>query len=153
MAAGAAGKKGGKPGAMTQDQIIMKFNQMRQEQRIVVNKMSELEAEVSEHTVVIDTLEKVDSGRKCFRMVGGILSERTVNEVLPALKQNKQQIQDVIEKLKGQLAERGQELNKFREEHNIQIRGEKAPDSAKAAPTEGSSSSGGGVLVSNSGGS
>jgi len=70
---------------MTQDQIIMKFNQMRQEQRIVVNKISELEAEVSEHSVVIETLKNVDSERKCFRMVGGILSERTVKEVLPEL--------------------------------------------------------------------
>jgi len=154
MAAGAAGKKGGKPGGLTQDQIIMKFNQMRQEQRIVVNKMSELEAEVSEHTIVIETLLKVDPARKCFRMVGGILSERTVNEVLPALQKNKTQIEDVIEKLKTQLAERGQELNKFREEHNIQIRGEKAADSqAKSTSTESSSSSGGGVLVSNAGGS
>ena len=40
MAAGAAAKKaGGKPGGLTQEQIIMKFNQMRQEQRIVVNKV------------------------------------------------------------------------------------------------------------------
>ena len=52
MAAGAGKEmKKGKTsiGGLTQDQIIMKFNQMRQEQRIVVNKISELEAEVSEH--------------------------------------------------------------------------------------------------------
>ena len=118
-------------------------------------KMSELEAEVSEHAIVIDTLKKVDPARKCFRMVGGILSERTVNEVLPALEQNKGQIQDVIDKLKTQLGERGQELNKFREEHNIQIRGEKpGSDSGKSSAAGGSSGSGGGgVLVSNAGGS
>ena len=43
----AAGKKG-KAGP-TQEQIITRFNQMRQEQRILVNKIGELEAEVSEH--------------------------------------------------------------------------------------------------------
>jgi len=147
MAAG-AGKdaKKGKPTGMSQDQIIMKFNQMRQEQRIVVNKISELEAEVSEHSVVIETLKNVDSGRKCFRMVGGILSERTVNEVLPELQHNKTQIEAVIEKLKVQLTERGQELNKFREEHNIQVRGEKENERSKAA----SSSSTSGVLVAKS---
>ena len=44
----AAGQKKGKAG-LTQEQIITRFNQMRQEQRIVINKISELEAEVSEH--------------------------------------------------------------------------------------------------------
>jgi len=131
---------------MTQDQIIMKFNQMRQEQRIVVNKISELEAEVSEHSVVIETLKNVGSERKCFRMVGGILSERTVKEVLPELENNKTQIGHVIEKLKTQLTERGQELNKFREEHNIQVRGEKENDRSKATSTPNTS----GVLVAKS---
>lgn len=43
----AAGKKG--KAGLTQEQIITRFNQMRQEQRILVNKIGELEAEVSEH--------------------------------------------------------------------------------------------------------
>ena len=53
MAAG-AGKdtKKGKSGP-TQEQIITKFNQMRQEQRILVNKIGELEAEISEHRYII----------------------------------------------------------------------------------------------------
>ena len=44
MAAAQKGKT-----ALSQEQIITKFNQMRQEQRILVNKIGELEAEVSEH--------------------------------------------------------------------------------------------------------
>ena len=43
-------------------------------------------------SVVIETLKTVDSSQKCFRMVGGILSERTVKEVLPALENNKVQV-------------------------------------------------------------
>merc|ERR1711992_405621 len=123
---------------------------MRQEQRIVVNKISELEAEVSEHSIVIETLKNVDPSRKCFRMVGGILSERTVNEVLPALQQNKRQIEEVIEKLKGQLEERGKELNKFVEEHNIQIRGggDKNSETSKAGNGSNNRSTSG-VLVGN----
>lgn len=44
------------------------------------------------YSVVIETLKNVDVDRKCFRMVGGILSERTVKEVLPALQNNKMQV-------------------------------------------------------------
>lgn len=40
---------------------------------------------------MIDTLTeaaKGDQGRKCFRLIGGVLVERTVQEVLPALQTN-----------------------------------------------------------------
>lgn len=42
--------------------------------------------------LVIETLKEVEKDRKCFRMIGGVLVERTVNEVLPALEQNKDQV-------------------------------------------------------------
>jgi prefoldin subunit 2 len=42
--------------------------------------------------LVIETLKEVEKDRKCFRMIGGVLVERTVNEVLPALEQNREQV-------------------------------------------------------------
>ena len=45
-------------------------------------------------SLVIDTLKEVDPSRKCFRLVGGVLVERTVKEVLPALETNKEQVMD-----------------------------------------------------------
>ncbi len=42
--------------------------------------------------LVIETLDGVDSDRKCFRMIGGVLVERTVKEVAPALRANKEKV-------------------------------------------------------------
>ena len=42
--------------------------------------------------MVIETLTGVDPSRKCFRMIGGVLVERTVREVLPALTNNRDQV-------------------------------------------------------------
>jgi prefoldin subunit 2 len=47
-----------------------------------------LTLERDEHKLVVDTLSKLNNDRKAFRMVGGVLVERTVGDVLPAVTQN-----------------------------------------------------------------
>ncbi|KAM4664037.1 prefoldin subunit 2 [Discoglossus pictus] len=130
------------------EQVVAGFNRLRQEQRSLASKATELEMELNEHTLVIDTLKEVDQGRKCYRMVGGVLVERTVKEVLPALEKNKEQINKIIETLSVQLQAKGRELNEFREKHNIRLVGE---DDQKQSPKDsgdGAKSSSAGVLVS-----
>ncbi|XP_043391510.1 prefoldin subunit 2 [Chelonia mydas] len=130
--------------------VVAGFNRLRQEQRGLASKAAELELELNEHSLVIDTLREVDPTRKCYRMVGGVLVERTVKEVLPALESNKEQINKIIETLTQQLQAKGQELNEFREKHNIRVMGE---DDQKPPPKEnsdgaGAKTSSAGVLVS-----
>ena len=43
-------------------------------------------------SLVIETLKDMEPGRKCFRLVGGVLVERTVQEVLPALRTNTEKV-------------------------------------------------------------
>jgi prefoldin subunit 2 len=64
-----------------------------------VEKLSDLESQSEEHIVVIErllllpvliltsSLKPMPSDRKCFRMIGGVLVERTVGEILPALEE------------------------------------------------------------------
>ncbi|XP_042296027.1 prefoldin subunit 2 [Sceloporus undulatus] len=143
--AGAAAAK-----ALTAEQVVAGFNRLRQEQRGLASKAAELEMELNEHKLVIETLREVDPTRKCYRMVGGVLVERTVKEVLPALEGNKEQINKIIETLSQQLQTKGRELNEFREKHNIRLMGE---DNQKAPAKENAEGSGAkatsaGVLVS-----
>merc|ERR1712018_304511 len=128
----------------TNEQIVAKFQEMRQQQRIIIGKISELEMEKKEHELVLATLTTVPDDRKCFRMVGGVLVERTVSEVTPALTTNTTQITKLIETLQKQLETKGTELNEYREKHNIRVRGEdekpgETADSKdnKPAPTQG----------------
>ncbi|XP_038205638.1 prefoldin subunit 2 [Arvicola amphibius] len=136
-------------GAVSAEQVIAGFNRLRQEQRGLASKAAELEMELNEHSLVIDTLKEVDETRKCYRMVGGVLVERTVKEVLPALEGNKEQIQKIIETLSQQLQAKGKELNEFREKHNIRLMGEDEKPTAKEnSEGAGAKSSSAGVLVS-----
>uniref|UniRef100_A0A8D0GLF3 Prefoldin subunit 2 n=1 Tax=Sphenodon punctatus TaxID=8508 RepID=A0A8D0GLF3_SPHPU len=136
--------------ALSAEQVVAGFNRLRQEQRGLASKAAELEMELNEHSLVIDTLREVDPTRKCYRMVGGVLVERTVKEVLPALESNKEQINKIIETLNQQLQTKGRELNEFREKYNIRLMGE---DDQKQPPKEsadgaGTKASSAGVLVS-----
>ncbi|PIK45934.1 putative prefoldin subunit 2 [Apostichopus japonicus] len=79
--------------------------------------------------LVIETLKEVDGERKCCRLVGGILVERTVQEVLPALEHNKEQIQKLIESLGKQIQSKSAELTEYREKYNIKVKGEQPPSS------------------------
>ncbi|CAH3172248.1 unnamed protein product [Porites lobata] len=143
MAAGSGGKKKSK-GGLDHEQIIMQFNQMRQEYRGIIGKIGELEMEVNEHGTVIEALKGVEPERRCFRMIGGVLVERTVKDVLPALENNKQQISGLINKLKDSLTAKEQELKAFKEKHNIHVKGEKDAPSEEAVQTADKTS---GVLV------
>ena len=45
--------------------------------------------------MVIKALQPLDKTRKCFRQIGDVLVERTVGEVLPAVRSNRDQLAEV----------------------------------------------------------
>ncbi|KAF8778088.1 Prefoldin subunit 2 like protein [Argiope bruennichi] len=69
-------------------------------------------------------------------MIGGVLVQRTVKEVLPAVTHNKEQLTKILETLNKQIEEKGKEINEFKEKHNIQFRKEPVP---VMPPSEGPS--------------
>lgn len=70
------------------EEILNRFKQMNAECQQLAAKIQELTLEKDEHRLVIETLSKLESDRKAFRLVGGILVERTVGEVLPTVTRN-----------------------------------------------------------------
>ncbi|XP_075884348.1 prefoldin subunit 2 [Nelusetta ayraudi] len=144
----------GKQSGPTPEQVVATFQRMRQEQRSMASKAAELEMDINEHRLVIETLKDVDASRKCFRLVGGVLVERTVKEVLPALESNKEQVSKLIETINTQMQSKGRELTEYRERYNIRLVGEgegeaQGQTSAPSRDSEGSGpKSGTGVLVS-----
>jgi len=46
----------------------------------------DLDDEKKEHELFLDATKELESTRKCQRMIGGVLVERTLGEVLPAIK-------------------------------------------------------------------
>eukprot|EP00775_Hariotina_reticulata_P000314 gene314-526_t len=72
------------PEPKSEQEVVSRFQQMRQAVRMTWEKLNDIEAEAAEHDLVIKQLEPMDKSRKCFRMIGDVLVERTVAETLPA---------------------------------------------------------------------
>ncbi|UTT90088.1 hypothetical protein NDA17_004258 [Ustilago hordei] len=92
----------------------------RSELQGIASKIGELEGEADEHKLVIDTLSeasKDDPDRKCFRLIGGVLVERTVKEVLPALQTNLEGLKQILETLLKQYKQKETELQEFQREY------------------------------------
>jgi prefoldin subunit 2 len=67
--------------------ILGTYKRMAAECQQIAAKIQELNMERDEHCIVVDTLTKLEPERKAFRLIGGVLVERTVVEVLPAVQQ------------------------------------------------------------------
>lgn len=87
------------PQLKTEQEIISRFQELRTRLNNIQGKINELEAELTEHDLVIKTLEPLDKNRKCFRLIGGVLVERTVEEVLPAVQQHRQSLMQVLQEV------------------------------------------------------
>jgi polyhydroxyalkanoate synthesis regulator phasin len=63
---------------------------------------------------VLETLEPLAADRKCFRLINGVLVERTVSDVVPALKTNQEGLKKVLDDLVKQYKSKQDELDKWK---------------------------------------
>jgi chaperonin cofactor prefoldin len=77
---------------MSHDEAEARLQAMRQAVQEQMRQINILEMDSAEHRLVLEALEPLDAGRKCFRMVGTVIVERTVADVKPALQKNLEQV-------------------------------------------------------------
>merc|ERR1712130_535556 len=81
---------------LSKEEIVQHYQGLCQESRQMQQKRAELNQERGEHELVTKTLRKADSDRKCWRLIGGVLTERTVGQVLPAVETQVENISSSI---------------------------------------------------------
>ena len=142
-----------------QPEIQQTYTRFQGDLQSLASKIGELEQEAEEHSyvvvnssdchaysvfifrLVLTTLDEAlaeEPDRKCFRLVGGVLVERTVKDVVPALQTNRDgvhlcyhvcfslcmltmhvQIKKVIAGLTEQYKNKEEEFDTFKQEYNI----------------------------------
>ncbi|KAM0953655.1 putative prefoldin beta [Dioscorea sansibarensis] len=138
--------KAGKDGmeTMSEQAIANMYSVLRSELNQLYSKITEIEMEVSEHSLVLGAIQPLDPSRRCYRMIGGVLVERTIKEVMPAVERNKEGLEEVITRLNEALEKKKKEIAEFELEHKIKIRKSDSEAKNDNSRKEGSAQ---GVLV------
>ncbi|KAL8434935.1 hypothetical protein ACSSS7_002784 [Eimeria intestinalis] len=76
-------------GSASMEELRQRLQRMEKERGALNNTIAELQQDSSDHQLVLDAFKDLDSSRRCYRLVGGVLVERSVGEVRPALEQHK----------------------------------------------------------------
>ncbi|CDJ53613.1 hypothetical protein, conserved [Eimeria brunetti] len=99
-------KPGGAPGPSDVEPLRQQLQQLEKERMALTNTIAELQQDSSDHQLVLDAFKGLEPSRRCYRLVGGVLVERTglgfgvgglggvlvertVGEVEPALQQHR----------------------------------------------------------------
>ena len=64
--------------------------------------------------LVLETLNPLPQDRKCFRMINGVLVERTVRDVVPALQTNSEGLKKLLDELLKQYKRQQEEMEKWK---------------------------------------
>lgn len=92
---------------LSPDEAQARLQALQQVCQELTRKINELDMDRTEHGLVIDALKPLDGDRKCFRMVGDVVVERTIAEVAPAVIKNRDAIVETMNKM-GEAQQHGQ---------------------------------------------
>ncbi|KAJ5920381.1 hypothetical protein N7516_011239, partial [Penicillium verrucosum] len=104
-----------------QQELQHQYTNFKNTLQQLAQKIGDIEQEAEEHKLVIETLDPLAADRKCFRMVNGVLVERTVKDVLPTLKTNSDGLKQVLEDMLKQYKSKQGELDTWKKKNNIQV--------------------------------
>lgn len=78
-----------------EQEIVSTFQKLLEDRNSLSTVAIERRSDVAEHDLVIKTLEGVDDGRKCFRLIGEVMVQRSKGEVLPEVVKNRENLASV----------------------------------------------------------
>jgi prefoldin subunit 2 len=107
--------------AKKQQDLQTQYSTYKSALQQLAQKIGDVEQEAEEHKLVLESLEPVDPGRKCFRLVNGVLVERCVGDVIPAVRTNAEGLKSVLEGLVKEYKRKQEEMEKWKVKNNVQV--------------------------------
>ncbi|KAI9758413.1 MAG: hypothetical protein M1815_002161 [Lichina confinis] len=97
-----------------QQDLQVQYSNFKTQLQQLAQKIGDIEQDAEEHKLVLETLEPLPGQRKCFRMINGVLVERTVKDTMPAVRSNSDGLKRVLDDLVKQYQKRQDEMDKWK---------------------------------------
>ncbi|KAF2750834.1 Prefoldin beta-like protein [Sporormia fimetaria CBS 119925] len=104
-----------------QQELQTTYQKYKSTLQAIAGKIGDIEQETEEHKLVLETLGPLEGDRKCFRMINGVLTERTVKEVIPILQTNSEGLKKTLEELVKSYKTKQDEMEKWKKKNNVQV--------------------------------
>ncbi|KAI5291092.1 hypothetical protein KEM54_006358 [Ascosphaera aggregata] len=104
----------GESDARKQQELQTQYQNYKNGLQQLAQRVGEIEYEAEEHKLVISSLEPLSKDRKCFRLMNGVLVQRTVGDVLPSLQTNYDGLKKVLEELLKQYQQKQAEMETWK---------------------------------------
>lgn len=105
--------------------LQQKYNKFQGEITDMQEQLGTLSSQLQEHLIVDKTLTGISpdqrQGRKCFKMIGGVLVEKTVDEVIKLLNEEVKTLENSRSATEKQLTEARKNMDSWIKTNGIKI--------------------------------
>ena len=128
-----------------QREVAKRYNILHQETNALVSRLMEVEDERKENQLVLESISKLEDDRKCWRLVNGVMFEKTKAEVVPEIEGMIKNLMVVAKQLNDGLHQKKQEMSKLEQAYEHIMKAAKAKQGSQQ--DIGGEAKAGGVLV------
>merc|ERR1711981_97463 len=107
------------PGKHSMEEIKLQENKLRSELRGLTVRLVEHTREEMEHNSVLSVLRIQPENKRAYRMIGDVLTESTVKEVIPSLEQRLAMNKEIANQYVARKKEKEAELRAFMQKYGI----------------------------------
>ena len=105
--------------------LQQQYNQYQETLTDLQLQLSTLGSQIEEHKVVSKTLSKLPeeerTGRKCFKMIGGVLVEKTISEIITVLDSDVQTMNKQKTSLEAETSKVKKEMESWMAAKNVKL--------------------------------
>ena len=124
---------------------LTKAAQLKQRVNGIAQKVADLDLQMNDHQLVLNTFKGMDDSRKCWRLVGGVLVEKSVGIVRPNIDAQRKLLEGAIGKLKAEMVSCEKQADEINKKYGYTNAAPSSRSAGSAASSSAGSSSG--VLV------
>lgn len=103
----------------------LQYNKYQEILTDLQNQLSAVSSQLQEHAVVDKTLAQIPpekrEGRKCFKMIGGVLVDKTIDEVIRILDEELKELSKSKDGLESELNLLKKELSEWMAKNKVKI--------------------------------